>query len=274
MLQIRDLSFQYPSGTVLNSVSFDAVPGEITALIGLNGSGKTTLIKSVLGLLTPSSGTVTADGRLLFSENRTRFRPSFSVSGRERARLLSYVPQRTDGGFSFSAEEFAAMGASAYLGAFSRPDGAILEHARALLTELGVPHLIGRNLSRMSGGENRMAYLARAILQNARYSLMDEPVASLDLRRQHEFMQRLSGYVRKSNTGVVFSIHDPQLAYEYAGHFLFMKAGHLIGDLRKEKENEGFRNAFTGYLREIYGEGLRTDFFGNRLVLGYTDIIH
>ncbi len=70
MLQIRDLSFQYPSGPILNSVSFDAAPGEITALIGLNGSGKTPLIKSVLGLLTPSSGSVTADGQLLFSGHR------------------------------------------------------------------------------------------------------------------------------------------------------------------------------------------------------------
>lgn len=267
MLQIRDLSFQYPSGPILNSVSFDAAPGEITALIGLNGSGKTTLIKSVLGLLTPSSGSVTADGQLLFSGNRSR--SSGTVSGRERARLLSYVPQRTDGGFSFSTEEFVAMGASAYLGAFSRPDREVLEHARSLLRELGVPHLIGRNLSRMSGGENRMAYLARAILQNARYSLMDEPVASLDLRRQHEFMQRLSGYVRKSSTGVIFSIHDPQLAYEYAGHFLFMKEGQIIGDLRKDEENEDFRRTFTGYLREIYGEKLRADFFGDRLMLGF-----
>lgn len=256
MLNVENLTVYRGGRLVLDRVSFALGPGEVTAVLGLNGAGKTTLLKAILGFLPRQGGALTAEGR-----------PLDRLSPAERAKKLAYVPQRYDGGFRFRAEDFVSMGATAYLGAFSRPGPEELSRAEALLRALDCGHLIGRPMDKLSGGEQRMAYLARAMMQDAGCLLLDEPASSLDLSRQHLFLRRLVRYAAERGAGCLAVLHGPELAYAYAGRILMLHQGRILLDLRRDEPD--FEMRLARGLKEIYGPGLRTDFREGLLALGW-----
>lgn len=256
MLSVEHLTVFRGSRPVLEDVSFTLLPGEVTAVLGLNGAGKTTLLKAILGFCPRQSGALTADGQPL---------DRLSPSG--RAKKLAYVPQKGDGGFRFSAEEFVSMGVTAYLGAFARPGRDSLRQAEELLAHLGCGHLAGRAMDRLSGGEQRMAYLARAMLQDAGCLLLDEPVASLDLSRQHVFLSSLRQYVRAREKACLLTIHSPELAYTYADRILILHEKTLLLDVRRS--DGGFDRKLSGGLRQVYGPALQVSFPDGALALGW-----
>lgn len=256
MLKVEGLTVRRGGRLVLDDVSFALRPGEVTAVLGLNGAGKTTLLKAILGFLPRQGGTLTADGRSL-----DRLSPA------DRARKLAYVPQRYDGGFRYRVEDFVSMGATACLGAFARPGTGELRRARELLEGLDCGHLAGRPMDRLSGGEQRMAYLARAMMQDAGCLLLDEPVSSLDLSRQHLVLRRLGRYVEQRRAGCLATIHAPELAYAYAPRIMIVHQGRILLDLRREEP--GFEEALAQGLGTMYGPGLRTDFRDGLLALGW-----
>lgn len=255
-MKVENLTVYRGGRLVLDSVSFALNPGEVTAVLGLNGAGKTTLLKAVLGFLPRQGGTLAAGGQ-----------PLDKLSPSERAKKLAYVPQRYDGGFRYRAEDFVSMGATAYLGAFSQPGREELRRARALLDGLSCGHLIGCTMDKLSGGEQRMAYLARAMLQDAGCLLLDEPVSSLDLSRQHMFLQRLGEYVQERQAGCLMTIHAPELAYAYAPRIMILHRGRILLDLYRGGPD--FEERLSQGLRTIYGPGLRTDFRNGSLALGW-----
>lgn len=256
MLRVESLTVYRGGRLVLDGVSFTLNPGEVTAVLGLNGAGKTTLLKAVLGFLPRQGGTLSAGGQ-----------PLDRLSPAERAKRLAYVPQRYDGGFRYTAEDFVSMGATAYLGAFSQPGREELARAAELLRGLDCGHLIGRPMDKLSGGEQRMAYLARAMLQNAGCLLLDEPVSSLDLSRQHLFLHRLGRYAAERRAGCLVTLHAPELAYAYAGRILLLHGGRLLLDAARGEP--GFEEKLALGLGTIYGPGLRAEFRGGGLALGW-----
>lgn len=256
MLSVESLTVYRGGRLVLDGVSFTLNPGEVTAVLGLNGAGKTTLLKAILGFLPRQGGTLSAGGQ-----------PLDRLSPAERAKRLAYVPQRYDGGFRYTAEDFVSMGATAYLGAFSRPGREELARAAELLRGLDCGHLIGRPMDKLSGGEQRMAYLARAMLQNAGCLLLDEPVSSLDLSRQHLFLHRLGRYAAERRAGCLVTLHAPELAYAYAGRILLLHGGRLLLDAARGEP--GFEEKLAQGLGTIYGPGLRAEFRGGGLALGW-----
>lgn len=257
MLNVEGLTVYRGGQLVLDGVSFALRPGEVTAVLGLNGAGKTTLLKAILGFLPRRAGELTAEGR-----------PLDRLSPADRAKKLAYVPQRYDGGFRYRTEEFVSMGVTAYLGAFSRPGRRELARAEELLRGLDCGHLIGRPMDRLSGGEQRMAYLARVMMQNADCLLLDEPVSSLDLSRQHLFLHRLGQYVEERRAGCLVSIHAPELAYAYAGRILFLHRGAVLLDASRGEP--GYENRLAQALGILYGPGLRADFWNGGLALGWS----
>ncbi len=256
MLSVESLTVYRGGRRVLDGVSFTLNPGEVTAVLGLNGAGKTTLLKAILGFLPRQGGTLSAGGQ-----------PLDRLSPAERAKRLAYVPQRYDGGFRYTAEDFVSMGATAYLGTFSRPGREELAQAAELLRGLDCGHLIGRPMDKLSGGEQRMAYLARAMLQNAGCLLLDEPVSSLDLSRQHLFLHRLGRYAAERRAGCLVTLHAPELAYAYAGRILLLHGGRLLLDAARGEP--GFEEKLAQGLGTIYGPGLRAEFRGGGLALGW-----
>lgn len=258
MLKVEHLTVCRDSHPVLRDVSFTLEGGQTAAVLGLNGAGKTTLLKALLGFIPKAEGSAEADGRALWR-----------LSPADRAKKLAYVPQRYDGGFRFRTEDFVSMGATAYLGAFSRPGRDELDRARRILADLGCASLIGRAMDRLSGGEQRMAYLARAVMQDAAYLLLDEPVSSLDFSRQHVFLGHLRRYVRERQSGCLITLHAPELAYAYADRFLILHEGRLLLDLSREDGN--FHSKLDAALHTLYGPALRTCFRDGALILGWAD---
>lgn len=256
MLSVQNLTVRRGGRTVLEAVTFSLAPGQVAAVLGLNGAGKTTLLKAILGFLPRQAGELTADGQ-----------PLDRLSSSDRAKKLAYVPQIYDGGFHYSVEDFVSMGVTACLGAFSRPSVEDLQRAREILEHLNCGHLIGRSMAKLSGGECRMAYLARAVMQDAGYLLLDEPVSSLDLSRQHSFLGSLRDYIHRRQAGCLLTIHAPELAYAYADRVLVLHDRKILLDEMRNAAD--FEQKLKRALCTIYGPALRVEVVHGTLVLGW-----
>ena len=196
-LAVEDLAFGYPGKPVGEGVTFALEAGEILCLLGPNGGGKTTLFKTILRLLEPRGGVVRADGDSIAGWTRPRL-----------ARTFGYVPQAQFAGFPFSVLEVVLMGRTAHVGPFSVPSRGDRAAAAAALALLGIGHLADRAYTEVSGGERQLALIARALAQEPRVLVMDEPTASLDFGNQVRVLgevERLAG----RGIGVVFSSTIP-----------------------------------------------------------------
>ena len=218
MLDVRALSFSYGTSRVLRGLSFRADGGEVIALLGENGAGKSTLFRLLLGFLTPDRGEILIDGRQIQSHPR-----------RALAREIAYIPQSHSPTFNYTVLQSVLMGATASLGILESPDAAHEEKARSLLASLGIEHLAERSCRKISGGERQLMLLARALLQDARVLLLDEPTANLDYGNAAAVMARIEQLGRSGYT-VLFSTHEPNHAFRYATRVLALKGGTLLAD--------------------------------------------
>lgn len=216
MLEVRDLAFGFPGRSVGRNVSFSLADGEVLCVLGPNGGGKTTLFRTVLGLLAPQGGTVALAGAALASLSREQV-----------ARLAGYVPQGHSAYFAFTVLEFVAMGRTARLGAFAAPGARDLEVSERALESLGIAHLADRRITEVSGGERQLALLARALAQEPRVLVMDEPTASLDFGNQVRVLERMSA-LAATGISILFSSHDPDHALLAAHRALLLGEGRVL----------------------------------------------
>jgi iron complex transport system ATP-binding protein len=217
MLEAKNLAFGFPRRTVGSDVSFALADGEVMCVLGPNGGGKTTLFRTLLGLL-PLKG-----GELLL--NRT---PLTELSRSEIARLAGYVPQGHAGAFSYTVRETVLMGRSAHLGAFSAPGRRDREVAERVLALLEISHLADRPVTEISGGERQLAIVARALAQEPRLLVMDEPTASLDFGNQVRVLETIASLAR-TGISILFATHDPDQAFLAAHRALLLGAGRMLG---------------------------------------------
>lgn len=215
-LSVENLCFSYGSRAVLRGVSFTAEEGELLAVLGANGAGKSTLFRCILGTLSVSGGTVTLDGKDL----RT-------LSPREAAREIAYIPQSHRSTVGYTVLDTALMGVTRQLGAFSQPKKEHVERAMSALSLVGAETLAEREFSQLSGGEQQLVLIARAITQQAKILLMDEPTAALDYGNQLRVLQRVKVLTRQGYT-VIWSTHDPQHALRFADKVLALHGGAAI----------------------------------------------
>lgn len=213
VLAVRDLAVGHPGRTVGRGFDFALAPGEVLALLGPNGGGKTTLMKTLLGLLAPHGGGVELDGR-----------PLASWSARERARRMAYVPQAAMPGFAFSVEQLVMTGRSAHQGLFSGPSAADRAAVAAALDRLGLGALAAQPATAISGGERQLALIARALAQDARLVVLDEPTASLDFGNQGRVLREIRR-LAAAGLAVLFSTHDPNQALRIADRALLLGEG-------------------------------------------------
>src|SRR5262249_47196206 len=169
-----------------------------------NGGGKTTLLKTLIGLLPPRGGEVQLDGKRL---------DLYSI--RERARRIAYVPQVHTGTFAFTVATLVLMGRTAHGDLFSAPSAADHAVAASALERFGIAHLAERPYTMISGGERQLALLARALAQEPRFIVLDEPTASLDFGNQGKVMREIRA-LAASGHGVLFTTHDPNHALRAA----------------------------------------------------------
>lgn len=197
-LRVRGLSFAFGTRTLWTDVCFDVPAGSVTGILGNNGTGKSTLMNCIAGILKPRQGTVTLDGVDLLGLPR-----------RERAKQLAYVAQRFETA-STSVYDTVLLGRLPYF--FTRPtdhDYAVVEKT---LEELGIASWADRDASTLSGGEGQRVMLARAIAQEPRVLLLDEPTASLDLGSRNETLCYVNDYAQRHNIAVLMISHDVNAA--------------------------------------------------------------
>ena len=216
MIEAVDLRFGYPGHTVGQGLSLALRAGEVVALLGPNGGGKTTLLKTLLGLLPAQGGEVRLDGRSL---------TAWALP--ERARRVGYVPQGQASTFGYSARQMVLMGRTAHLGLIARPGARDQAVADQALRRLGIDHLADRSVHRMSGGERQLVLIARALAQEPRAVLLDEPTASLDFGNQGLVMCAIRALAGEG-LGVLFTTHDPNQARRCADTALLLREGCVL----------------------------------------------
>ena len=234
-LAAENLGFGYRDRRIGSEVTLELAAGEVLCLLGPNGSGKTTLFKTLLGLLPAQGGRVLIDGR-----------DARMLSRDAMARQVSYVPQAHAAFFPYTVRETVLMGRTAHLGLFAAP--AARDHAAALdaIRRMGIAHLADAVYTQISGGERQLALIARALAQDARMVIMDEPTANLDFGNQVRVLERIR-LLADEGIGVLLSTHDPDHAFLCADRVAMLHQGRLMACGAAEAVMT------TGNLQQLYG---------------------
>lgn len=213
VLRAENLSCGYGSHRVVDGASFSLREGEILCLLGPNGVGKSTLFKTMLGLL-PSQG-----GRLLFQGEDTA-----GWSRRRFAQAMGYIPQSHAPSFPFRVREVVLMGRTPQLGVFSTVTRHDEEIAYAAMDDLGITSLAERDYTALSGGERQMVLICRALAQQPKALVMDEPTANLDFGNRARVLDRVRALAERG-LSVIMTTHDPNQVFHVDGTVALMGPG-------------------------------------------------
>ena len=245
-LEVHDLTVAYRTQPVLWDVDLELPAGQLIAIVGPNGAGKSTLLKAVLGLVKPITGWVKV----------------FDAPYRQRRSWVGYVPQResVDWDFPTSALDVVTMGLYGRIGWLRRPRRAHRETALSCLEKVGIRELAHRQISQLSGGQQQRVFLARALAQDARLYLMDEPFAGVDAATERAIINILRELRAAGKTALVVH-HDLQTVLEYFDDVLLLNMRLVAAGPAKE--------VFTPHnLRKTYGGKLALlDEVGHRMTI-------
>ena len=217
LLEARQLDFSYPDRAhAIRGISLSIGPATLTAIIGSNGSGKSTLIRLLAGLLRPAAGEILLDRK-----------PLEAWPPRLRAREIAYMPQSTMTVFPFRAIDVVLSGRTPHSPQFGFENARDHAIATEALEAAGAAHLAQRQVTALSGGERQMVILARALAQQPRVLLLDEPAAALDLKHRAELMRTLARLRDSRGLGVVMVTHDLQLTGCIFDRIVALRCGEL-----------------------------------------------
>jgi iron complex transport system ATP-binding protein len=219
-LELERVTVRYgTSAPQLNDATFTVAPGELVVIAGPNGAGKTTALRALLGVVRPVAG------RALIAS-----RPSLEWGPDELARHVAVVGQREEPAFPVTVSGIVAMGRYPWLGPWRAPraeDRAAVERAMA---RTDVTDLAERWVETLSGGEWQRVRLARALAQEPRALVMDEPTAALDVRHEMELFELVSGLVRNDGLAALVVSHHLNLAARFATRLVLLAAGRIVAD--------------------------------------------
>ena len=215
-IEVRDLRFSYGSGEVLRGVSFTAPTGQLTSVLGPNGVGKSTLFRCLLGLMKGYAGSIAIDG----TDTRR-------LNARSLAKMVAYIPQSHYPSFNYSVFNMVLMGTTSQVSILSSPGEKQRAAAEEALERVGVAHLRDKGYTNISGGERQLVLIARALVQDARVLILDEPTANLDYGNQIRVMEQLRELNAQGYT-VVQSTHNPEQAFLFSHNVVAMQEGRVI----------------------------------------------
>lgn len=250
---LHGVSLRYGDHSVLRDLRLEIEAGEFVGILGPNGCGKTTLLNLLAGVLRPSGGAIQ-----LFEKNLQDY------SRREVARLVSVLPQETTVDFPFSALEVVLMGRAPYLRRFQWEGLADLRLAEEAMRRTDCWQFRERDVRQLSGGERERVLLARALAQQPKILLLDEPTTHLDLRHQAEIYRLLRLLHREQGLTILAVLHDLNFAASACGRLLLLADGGLRaqGPTEAVLSPQTIREAFgTPVQRRIDPESGRPFFF-------------
>lgn len=229
LLRLEGVTFDYSTanGHAVENLNLEIASGTATAILGPNGAGKTTLLYLILGWLRPLKGRIWLDGRLL--EGYTR---------RELGRRMSLVPQREHIPFEYSLLEYVLLGRAPHLPPLAMPGEADIQVAFSALERVGLGKMSHRSILTLSGGERQLVMIARALAQEPRLLLLDEPTSHLDLKNKHRVISLLR-HLRAQGATLLLTTHDPEVVSALATDVILMRNGHVL-------KAGPFQEIFTG----------------------------
>jgi iron complex transport system ATP-binding protein len=217
-LEVVGLSAGYGRTRVLDAVRLTVEPGGWLAIIGPNGSGKSTLLRSVLGFH-PHGGIVRVDGV-----------PTTGMPRRERARCLAYAPQTPVLPEGVTTRDYVGLGRTPHRPLLAAPRGVDRQVVDDVMARLELDQLAERPLATLSGGEQQRAVLARALAQQPRVLLLDEPTAALDLGHAQQVLDLVDRLRRQDGLTVLSTLHDLTLAGQYADRLALLSQGRVVAE--------------------------------------------
>jgi iron complex transport system ATP-binding protein len=223
LIEAQAVSLSLDGAVILSDVSLTLQPGEMLGLIGPNGAGKTTLLKALGGLMKINSGAIRLAGQRLASRGP-----------REIARMMASVPQGAITDFAFTVREIVLMGRSPHLGRFeveSLHDRDVADNAMRVM---GIGGLAERYVTTLSGGERQRVFIARALAQEPRVLLLDEPTANLDVKHQLDVLGLVAQLAHEDGLGVIAAIHDLDLAAEFCDRLILLHQGKVLAEGKPE----------------------------------------
>lgn len=224
MLEIRNLTFAYGDRPVLKDVSFKLEKGDFLSVLGPNGVGKSTLFKCILGIINNYSGAISLEGTDLRS-----------LSPQKLSRLTAYIPQVSRPAFGYTVLDTVLMSTSHSRSPFGVPRKDQIDTAMNALERIGIAELAERNFSQLSGGEQQLVLIARALAQQSQVLIMDEPTSSLDYGNQLRVLDKVRRLAQDGHT-VLLSTHNPQDALTFSNRVLALHNGAVaaFGETKRE----------------------------------------
>ena len=244
MIQVQDISFGYErTRLILEKISFSVKSGESVAILGNNGAGKSTMLKCLNRILTPQQGSVLVTGKDIYQMPLT-----------EVAKNMAFVEQHAPAS-RLTVHEMILLGRKPYIKWGVRPEDEQI--VAQMIRKMNLEDIELRFFEELSGGEKQKVMLARALVQQPKSLLLDEPTSSLDLRNQYEVLELVSEVCHQKKIAVVLVIHDINLALRYCNRFLLMKENQIYAYGTEDIINEETMTAVYGIrikVRQIDGE--------------------
>jgi iron complex transport system ATP-binding protein len=249
-ITVAGLMYAYPKFSLrVEGIAFEAA--KVTAIVGPNGAGKTTLLKCLGAVLPIPKGSVSVNGRDLTS-----------LKGRERARLVCYVPQEHDTTFNYTVSDFVLMGRAAYISPFALPSHEDARSADEALDFVGLSSYADRAISELSSGERRLVLVARALAQQSDILLMDEPTTFLDPRHESELFRLIRKLAVEKAKTILVTLHSLEMAVQHSDQMVFMKRGEVVAHGRSAEVFE------DSLLERVYDMKIKVvDWEGRKVVL-------
>ncbi|MCE1255355.1 MAG: ABC transporter ATP-binding protein [Anaerolineae bacterium] len=218
LLTFKNIGFSYPTAEkpVFEQFNLDLSAGSVTAILGPNGAGKTTLLHLTLGWLKPQSGEI-----LLEEQNLKAY------SRRQLGQKMGLVPQSEHVAFEYSLLEYVMLGRAPYIAPLAMPDAVDNQVAMTALNRVGLDHIYRRSVLGLSGGELQLVLVARALAQQPRLLLLDEPTSHLDLANKIRLIHLLKELATQGVT-ILFTTHEPEIASALATHLVLMRQGQVF----------------------------------------------
>jgi len=219
MIELKDVSLGYDHRAILNNINLRTVPGKILGLIGPNGSGKSTLIKGMTRVISIFSGHILIDGQDIKSIKRE-----------DLARLIATVPQNPVLPEAFTAFEVVLMGRTPHLGLLRYEGGRDIAIAWQAMEATKTELFAERRVGELSGGERQRLIIARALTQQPRAILLDEPTAHLDINHQVEILNLVKSLCLEQSLTVIAALHDLNLAAQYCDWLVMLNGGEIYAE--------------------------------------------
>ncbi|MDI6855803.1 MAG: ABC transporter ATP-binding protein [Candidatus Thermoplasmatota archaeon] len=248
-LNIKGITFYYDSIKALENITFEVNEGEVLGVIGPNGSGKTTLLRCINRALKYKIGSILIDKEDVLELDR-----------KEIAKNIGVVPQNSTIHFPFTVFDIVLMGRTPHLGRLDRETSKDIKIAKNAMEITNTQHLADRLIDEVSGGEKQRVIIARALTQEPKILLLDEPTLHLDINHQLEVLELVKKLARKNKLIVVLVSHDLNLASRYCDRLMLLNAGKIysIGKPQEVLTKENIKEVYKIEIEVNYNKKIKS----------------